>query len=136
MKKAKVHSSSGDAFQRRVTKTVSVMVTVFTLSIAPMQLMLLYASATPEVRYEALRTFDMNAYRLYISCYYVAAAVLMYNSFWNFFIYQRFDDTFKKGFEKLLGLICKKDAASAGLARDGSSDAATNQEVIELGTIG
>ena len=128
MKKAKVHSSSGDNFQRRVTKTVAVMVAVFAFSVSPMQLVQLYVLAISKIQYDALKTFYMYTYGLYISCYYVAAAaMLMYN---NFFIYQRFNDTFKNSFKKLLGRLCKKFVASVGWVRDGSSDAASNKSLL------
>ena len=85
----------------RVAKTLFIMISVFTGSTIPhiASSFIFYYDATMNMNDP--EAFDLRKYRHLKSFRYVASIVLMYNSLWNFFIYQQRDGSFRNSLKVL-----------------------------------
>ena len=91
----------------RIAKTLLIMVSVFTVSVLPTAVMTIRARLYPSTDVTDLKSFRKH-HKFLLLVYHVCTVVLFYNSFWNYFIYQRRDKDFKKSFEKLKKRLLRK----------------------------
>ena len=88
----------------RVAKTLFIMVSTFTSSYLPGIISNLLQLVDPSLTmlYTVdMKNFSFSKYKFFKGFYHITFLVLFYNSFWNFFIYQRNDRDFKKSLEML-----------------------------------
>ena len=85
----------------RVAKTLFIMVSIFTSSYLPGIISNLLVLVDPSLNYADLKQFSYSKYKFFKGFFHIAFVVVFYNSFWNFFIYQRNDRDFKKSLEML-----------------------------------
>ena len=91
----------------RIAKTLLIMVSVFTVSVLPTAVMTIRAHLYPSTDVTDMKSYR-NMYKFLLLVYHICTVVLFYNSFWNYFIYQRRDKDFKKSFEKLKKRVLRK----------------------------
>ena len=88
----------------RIAKTLFIMVIVFLLSMLPTTSMVLWGLLDPS----AIDTENFKKHKLYRQFYHISTVVVLYNSFWNYFIYQTSDKEFKKSLMKLKKRVMEK----------------------------
>ena len=85
----------------RVAKILFIMVSIFTSSYLPSIISNLCLLLDPSLNTVDMKNFSYSKYKFFKGYSHITFVVLFYNSFWNFFIYQRSDRDFKKSLEML-----------------------------------
>lgn len=89
-----------DSTERRLAKTLSIMIGFFTLSILPIVLCFL-ALLFDGLRADVPKTLNKTGFVAYSTMEFVTALFLVCNSLWNFFIYNARNKDFRKAYRKL-----------------------------------
>ena len=89
------HSNARAKKEQKIYKTLIVMLSAFTLSVAPI-LLGLFVEADPRIREERVDVYEPKLAASWSSFVLFAVLLLMCNSFWNFFIYSYRDEKFRK----------------------------------------
>ena len=92
----------------KIAKTLLIMVSVFTLSMLPITILNFWKLLDPSINRTDLKNFNSKKYETYKKIFHITIVVLFYNSFWNYFIYQRRDKDFKKVFGRLKNSVLRK----------------------------
>ena len=85
----------------KVAKTLFIMIAVFTASMLPHIGSNLIFYNDPSLDTNHPETFNQTSYQRMRSFYYVSNLILLYNSLWNFFIYQQRDSSFRNSLKVL-----------------------------------
>ena len=87
--------------ERRLLRTLVIMITVFTLCIVPNSLILVVSVQLPYIDPENPTDFDAVATMKFLSVEYLMGLVLFSNSLWNCFIYSIRETTFRRAAKRL-----------------------------------
>lgn len=91
---------AADSTEKRLAKTLSIMIGFFTLSILPIVLCVL-ALLFGGLRAHQPKTLNITGFVAYTTLEFVAVLFLVCNSLWNFFIYNARNKDFRKAYRKL-----------------------------------
>ena len=98
-------SSSQSSVEIRLAKTLLLMVGTFTLSILPAALMYAVGASVLNLNLTDPKNIDMSLFRGYLIAEYISFICLMFNTMWNFFIYNARNRAFKKAFRKMIAKL-------------------------------
>nr|XP_039254477.1 uncharacterized protein LOC120331459 [Styela clava] len=88
--------------ERRMVKTLSIMVGAFTASLLPSIIVLLISMFVNSIYYRLPEYLNKTSATIYITSEFVSVVILSTNSLWNFFIYNSRDKDFRKSAKQLL----------------------------------
>ena len=93
-------SVNQDARNRRLSRTLSIMVLVFTLSALPAGVVFL-TSFSPEIDRDQPQLLKPTALVAYLTAQLITTIILFCNSLWNFFIYNGRHKDFREAYANL-----------------------------------
>ena len=95
-------------------KTLSVMVLTFTISFLPFNILIFVYNITYNryIIYNGVQIEDKNNHDTSFDYVYILCVILLYNNFWNFFIYQLRDSEFRNYSKSTLYAIISNKKAS------------------------
>nr|XP_039254029.1 uncharacterized protein LOC120331068 [Styela clava] len=92
--------------ERRLVKTLSIMVGSFTASLLPAIIVLLISMFVDDIYYDDPEYLSKTSATIYTTSEFVSVVILSTNSLWNFFIYNSRDKDFRKSAKHLLNKNC------------------------------
>nr|XP_039259405.1 uncharacterized protein LOC120335855 [Styela clava] len=94
-------SSNSDALERRLARTLSLMVLVFTICILPAMACIIAGFILPQTAMNDPKDLNVPVERAYTSAEYISVILLTSNSLWNCFIYSLRTRGFREASKKL-----------------------------------
>ncbi|XP_039254030.2 uncharacterized protein LOC120331069 [Styela clava] len=92
--------------ERKLAKTLSIMVGSFSVSLLPAIIVLLVSMFVDDIYYDDPEYLSKTSATIYTTSEFVSVVILSTNSLWNFFIYNSRDKEFRKSAKQLLNENC------------------------------
>ena len=93
------------AVEKKAGKTLAIMVAAFSFSITPLCIFAAIADSLSMINIHDMETFDVKTATNLKNAVFLSNLLLLYNSFWNFFIYQFRDELFRKRIKEIFNAV-------------------------------
>jgi len=93
------------AVEKKAGKTLAIMVAAFSFSITPLCIFAAIADSLSMINIHDMENFDVKTATNLKNAVFLSNLLLLYNSFWNFFIYQFRDELFRKRIKEIFNAV-------------------------------